>query len=308
VDTTTSVAEQHAAVGRYYDDTVELYDELWGDHIHHGYWDAEEPEVDRHTAQQRTVRELAAFAGVTPGSSVLDAGCGVGGPAIYLAGELGCAVNGITLSGKQVTLATHKAAEAGVANRASFQVRDALDTGLPAESVDVVWALESLELMGDKRAFFTEAHRVLRPGGTLALTTWCVRAGELSAADARLLRGISDAYALPYILPLDEYDTICRATGFELVRAADWSARVRHTYDPNITLVRRLEQEKGLLMDLARQKGPGIFRFFHAIPLMRQAYDTGLLQYGAIRASRPGVTAAPGRSTSDSPDRPSGRD
>src|SRR4051812_45829854 len=102
MDTQTSVPELHAAVGRYYDETIELYDELWGEHIHHGYWPEGGVDGDRHAAQQRTVRELAAFAGVAPGSSVLDAGCGVGGPALYLAGELGCTVDGITLSGKQV--------------------------------------------------------------------------------------------------------------------------------------------------------------------------------------------------------------
>ena len=91
---------------------------------------------DRHAAQQRTVRELASFAGIAPGSSVLDAGCGVGGPALYLAGELACMVDGITLSSKQVELANEKAAAAGVADRASFRVLDALRTDLADGSVD----------------------------------------------------------------------------------------------------------------------------------------------------------------------------
>ena len=76
------------AVAVYYDTTLELYEDMWGEHVHHGYWYRREPgrrRADRHAACDRTVRELAAFAGVSPGSTVLDVGCGIGGPAIHLA-------------------------------------------------------------------------------------------------------------------------------------------------------------------------------------------------------------------------------
>lgn len=280
-------AELHEAVGRYYDDTIELYDDLWGEHIHHGYWDPANLDTDRHAAQQRTVAELVRYAGVPAGSAVLDAGCGVGGPAIHLAAELGCTVDAITLSPKQVVRGGEKAAEAGVADRIRFAEMDALSTSFPDGRFDAVWALESLELMADKEAFFAEALRVLRPGGRLAMTTWCVREGELDAADGRLLRQIYQAYELPYILPLPRYEAMCAEVGFADVVVADWSAHVRHTYDTAITAVRRLEGDRGFIMDLAREKGVGILRFFQSIPLMKKAYDRGVLVYGAIRATKP---------------------
>jgi tocopherol O-methyltransferase len=282
-----TVHDLHQAVGRYYDETIELYDDLWGDHIHHGYWDPDDLGVDRHSAQQRTVRELVAFAGFARDASVLDAGCGVGGPAVQLAAEYGCVVDGITLSGKQVERAGQKAAAAGVGGRTTFRVRDALATGFPDGSFDVVWALESLELMADKGAFFAEASRVLRPGGTLALTTWCVREGSLPDAERRLLRTIYQHYELPYILDLPAYARMTREHGFTDVRAVDWSASVRHTYDPDVTLVRRLDTDRSFIMDLARERGVGILRFFRAIPLMKRAYDLDVLRYGAIRATKP---------------------
>ena len=80
---------------------------------------------------------------------------------------------------------------------------------------------------------------------------------------------------------------MCQDVGFDAVRVADWSARVRHTYDTDVTLVRRLENEKGYIMELARRKGVGILRFFQSIPLMKKAYDTDVLRYGAIRATKP---------------------
>src|SRR5687767_13523278 len=111
------------AIERYYDSTMELYEGLWGEHVHHGYWDvgAGGERVDRHTASDRTVRELVAFAGFPAGASVLDAGCGIGGPAMALAREYGCRVEGITLSSEQADRARQRAHDAGLSDRVTFR-------------------------------------------------------------------------------------------------------------------------------------------------------------------------------------------
>jgi tocopherol O-methyltransferase len=76
----------NSAVERYYDTTLDLYEELWGEHVHHGYWDpGERPGIngaDRHAATDRLVHELVAYADIQPGSKILDIGCGIGGPAL----------------------------------------------------------------------------------------------------------------------------------------------------------------------------------------------------------------------------------
>jgi tocopherol O-methyltransferase len=38
---------------------------------------------------------------------------------------------------------------------------------------------------------------------------------------------------------------------------------------------------------LVRAKGVDIFRFLNSVPLMRHAYDQGLMRYGVFRATRP---------------------
>ncbi|MHA6765407.1 class I SAM-dependent methyltransferase [Streptacidiphilus sp. PAMC 29251] len=107
----------NTAVERYYDITLDLYEDLWGEHVHHGFWDPGEAPglngADRHAATDRLVRELVDFAGVPAGSKVLDVGCGIGGPALYLAGPLGCTVEGVTLSALQAARANEKALAAG---------------------------------------------------------------------------------------------------------------------------------------------------------------------------------------------------
>jgi tocopherol O-methyltransferase len=276
------------AVGQYYDSTMDLYEGLWGEHVHHGYWDVGTgtDRVDRHTASDRTVRELAAFAGFAAGASVLDAGCGIGGPAMFLAREYGCRVEGITLSSEQVDRARQRAVEAGLDDRVTFRQLDAVHTDYPEGTFGVVWALESLEHMPDRGAFFAEAYRVLAPGGTVAVSTWCRRDGQLSAEDERLLSQIYERQAIPSLQPMREYEAACHAAGFTDVRVADWTDNVRHTWDTDFTGVERLDRDGSFVRDLARTKGVDVLRFFYAIPLMKKAYDTGVMRYAAIRGTR----------------------
>jgi len=71
---------------------------------------------------------------------VLDAGCGVGGSAIWLAREKGAHVTGITITPHQVDAANKNAQRHKVADKVRFERRDFTATGYPDASFDVVWA------------------------------------------------------------------------------------------------------------------------------------------------------------------------
>ncbi|WP_328917661.1 MULTISPECIES: methyltransferase domain-containing protein [unclassified Streptomyces] len=293
----------NTAVERYYDITLDLYEDLWGEHVHHGFWDpGEVPGVngaDRHAATDRLVHELVAFAGVPAGSKVLDVGCGIGGPALHLAGPLGCTVEGVTLSTLQAARANEKAQAAGVADRARFQVLDGLATGFPDESFDVVWALESLMHIADRPAFFAEALRMLRPGGILAVGTWSVRDGELDEAEQDLVRQVLLHQVMPDFSSLEEHERLAGAAGFADVSFVDWSKAVANSWDPTFAQIERFERGRAVMRDLARERGVDVLGFFHAGPLMKKGFDTGVITYGALRAVKPG--AAPGQPSEDTP-------
>ncbi|SHM35765.1 methyltransferase domain-containing protein [Actinacidiphila paucisporea] len=281
----------NTAVERYYDITLDLYEDLWGEHVHHGFWDpGEVPGVngpDRHAATDRLVRELVEFARLPAKSRVWDVGCGIGGPALHLAGAMGCAVEGVTLSAKQAARANEKARAAGVADRARFHQLDALATGFPDASFDAVWALESLMHLPDRPAFFAEAMRLLRPGGTLAVATWSVRDGELDEAEQDLVRQILQHQVMPDFSSLEEHERQARAAGFTDVATVDWSRAVANSWDPSFAQIRRFEQGRTQMRALARERGVDVLGFFHAGPLMKRGFDTGVITYGALRATRP---------------------
>jgi tocopherol O-methyltransferase len=290
VDTglTRTIAEPELrhAIEEHYDGLIQLYEDLWGEHIHHGYWPEGET-GNRHAAAERAVRELIAFAGLPAGSRVLDAGCGVGASAVYLARELGCQVEGITLSAEQVARAEQKAAAADVSDLTAFRQMDAMQTDYPDDSFDFVWAFESCELMPDKTAFLAECLRVLRPGGTLAVATWCARDDRLTPSEVRLLRRIYRDFVISHVLPLDEYALLCKQAGFVEVETAEWTDRVRETWKLSSDIVKPFVRDPSYIWKLIRAKGANIFRFLNSVPLMKQAYDTGVMRYGVFRATKP---------------------
>ena len=66
-----------------------------------------------HTRGMAATAELAALTGIAAGTSVLDVGAGVGGPARFLAATYGCRVTGIDLSEPFVAAARYLTARTG---------------------------------------------------------------------------------------------------------------------------------------------------------------------------------------------------
>lgn len=123
-------------------------------------------------ALQNTNKYMARLACIKSSDKVLDAGCGVGGAAIYLAKEFSARSKGISLSESQIAMAHENAIKQKVQDFTDFAVADFTDTNFPDASFDVIWSCESIAHATDKLATLREWHRLLKPGGRLIILSY----------------------------------------------------------------------------------------------------------------------------------------
>jgi cyclopropane fatty-acyl-phospholipid synthase-like methyltransferase len=225
----TSAASGSAhAIVKYYDECEIDYRMVWRLRanlaMHYGHWDSTTRSLRAALVQQN--RLLADTARVRASDRVLDAGCGVGGSAIYLAREAGCRVLGVTLSRRQAASARRNARARHVGDRTSFVVMDYTATGFADHSFDVVWALESVCYAEDKAAFVREAFRLLRPGGRLVLADGLATRERYEGRDQRVMEAWLKSWAVRALATPEAFDGYLRAAGFRSVNYRDVTRNV----------------------------------------------------------------------------------
>ncbi len=118
------------------------------------------------------LHQVAQALGLSPGQTLVDLGCGRGGPGLWLAREADVSLVGVDFSAVGVNQAAHRAELFGLAGRARFVVGDLTRTGLPPASADAAVSVDAFHFATDAAAAAGEARRVLRPGRRLVLTNW----------------------------------------------------------------------------------------------------------------------------------------
>lgn len=179
----------------------------------------------------------SALARLQPGQDVLDLGSGGGLDVLLSARRVapGGTAYGVDMTPEMLELARRHQAEAGVEN-ASFLHGTIEDVPLPDRSVDVVISNCVVNLSPDKPAVAREAHRVLRPGGRLAISDIVLLhpvSPELQPLVALWTGCISGA------LRTDEYVDVLTAAGF---------------VDTDVEITRRYSRDD--LVELAGQVDP----------------------------------------------------
>ncbi len=192
---------------------------LTGGHIHLGYWEQGD-EGDLAAGAAQLTQLMIDLAEIQPGQRFVDLGCGVGLPALELARQKGCLVDGVTLSSYQQVAARKRAEEAGLADTARFYLADATQLPFADATFDGGWFFESIFHMGHRKAL-KEAHRVLKPGGVLALTD-VIDVGKFSAEE---MQEAKDACNAEY-MKIEDYPELLRETGYELLQLRDITAQV----------------------------------------------------------------------------------
>jgi len=130
-----------------------------------------------HSGGVATTRDQAKRIAVTEESRVLDVGCGIGGPARYLAYRYGCRVDGIDLTPELVETGKVLTERCKLGNRVVLQVGNALELPYPDQTFDVVWCQNVTMNIADKAGLLAGVYRVLKPGGLFTSTEYSVGPG-----------------------------------------------------------------------------------------------------------------------------------
>jgi tocopherol O-methyltransferase len=260
-------------IQRHYDIAAPLYREHWGIHIHHGYWRAGTESKD--VAQEQLIDLLAEKAEIANGSSVLDVGCGFGGSAKYLSERFGSHVVGISISSKQIQAAVAITQQCNPPPR--FVVMDAEYLGLRAQ-FDLIWSIEAISHLAEKRELFKAAYDLLQPNGRIAIVDW-FKAEDLSPAEElRYIDPIVERMFLPRLDTMRDYVQGLQTAGYRIVHTEDISSQVKRTWD----LCLDISRTTAALWQLAFAHGSEFVSFLLGFAAMKRGFASGAFRFGVI--------------------------
>lgn len=147
---------------------------------------------------------------IREGDTVLDMGSGLGIDSFIAAAAAGGGgrVVGVDLAAAEVRHANARAAARGVGERVSFSVADFERLPMDGERFDVIISNGAFCLAPDKAAAFREAHRVLKPGGRVAICLSVLR-------HPKLPDGVQWPLCMQMFMPLHELRSVMEASGLQ---------------------------------------------------------------------------------------------
>ena len=182
------------------------------------------------------MRSMAAALALGPGSTLVDLGCGMGGPGLWIASESRAHLVGIDLSDVALEHARARARALVPSAVATFARGSFSHTGLDAASADGAMSVDALQYAPDKQAALNEAARVLRPGARFAFVCFELEPERIAG--------------LPVLGtdPVSDYAPLLAQAGFEIESyetTAGWRERVTATYQALVEARPALAEEMG---------------------------------------------------------------
>ena len=208
-------------VREYYDLCTEFMAFGWGESLHFAPLSPGESLEDSKTRHQRL---MIAKLELSKGMTVIDVGCGLGGPMRRVVLEAGVKVVGVNSSEVQTEKAKSLNAEAGIGHMVDYLACSFMDMGaLEDGTFDRGYAIESTCHAPDKAGAFAEIYRVLKPGALFWGQEMCMT-DKFDPGDIRhraMKEDLMQGIALRDIATMGEVDQTLEAAGFQVIEAKD---------------------------------------------------------------------------------------
>jgi tocopherol O-methyltransferase len=258
----------------HYDIVSPYYRSLWGEHLHHGYWILGDESKEK--AQLQLIEHLAELANVKHGSDILDIGCGFGGSSLYLAKHYSASVTGITISSVQVEMAIQAAV--GKQLDAKFLLMDA-ETMNFQKQFDLLWSVESISHYQNCQGFFDSAAKLLKPGGSFAITDW-FKKKDLTRAETRRFIDPIEKGMFVELQVMDDYEQFLISNGLQIMQRQVLNKNCARTWDLSLDIIKN----RSFWM-LAAKYGTHFVSYLKAFEAMRAGFASGNFIYGLFVAS-----------------------
>jgi tocopherol O-methyltransferase len=177
----------------------DFYESVFGNcNVHFPLWFSNTKNAAMGAANSNKL--LADICKVRRGQTLLDAGCGLGGSAFWLAENRGVEVVAISPVEQNIQRCRQLAAQKQLENLIHFEVLDFMNEPFEPDTFDAVWNIESFIYACPKLSYIRNTYRILKPGGTWA----CLDAfgltdpGRNSAVRTLLWRRINQGFALTH--------------------------------------------------------------------------------------------------------------
>lgn len=270
------------SVRRHYNKVADSWVYILGENFHFGYFRTKDEDLDQAT---RNLIDLMANLGhVSEKTPLLDVGCGIGEPALCLYETYHCDITGLTLSEKEAEIANHRARMKGYQDAVRFEVADILDSESLPFGFDVVWAMESSNLITDKKALFSRCYELLQDGGELLLCDIMPQRNFPLDERYRYWRELSvleQTFGEARTESLTYYRMGLEDAGFRNVQAVDISTNVY----PSMECWRRnISKNYGKIKEHGSRQLAG--DFLASCDILEHFYHIGLFGYGLVRGCK----------------------
>jgi len=260
------------------------YTFVLGDAKHFGYYPNGIADISEREALELQQKLIGDTLLLKPTDKVLDAGCGRGVTACYLAEKYGAYVMGVDLLEFELKSARHRAAQRNLQQKTSFVAGDFRNLESVGKEFDAIYTSETLSHAPVPREVIEQFFKFLKPGGRIVLMEYTIAPeDQFTEKETQSLDFVITGSAMFGLKQFrhDQFSNVLRDVGFTNVKETILTAHILPSFN-------RLYEKSKWAYKIAKMLGISKYLINTSTPtLLKSLLDKGLIRYCMFSAVKP---------------------